>query len=505
MHRFKSLFVSGITLGVVCIACSDAGTNTSTGNPTTGQAGGSATVSAAGNAPTNTQAGSAAMAGNATTAASGAAGTTNAGGGTTNAGGGTTNAGGGTTSGTAGNASAGAAQGGSAGAAQGGSAGAGGGAVVTPYVPAWTCLEPTWPSATGSPVMISASKTIDANQVYDGKMALHDGTGSGDFAKDCSGSGTSNQGTTKPLFILKNGATLQNVVMGKHVADGIHCEGSCTIKNVWFPYVCDDAVTAMSDSSGTVSIDGGGAKNAHDKLFQDNSHGKFVVSNFYGEHLGKMYRACGAGGACDSTKANLTMTNVTAVGVDQIAGLTKGRDTATFSKICTFQTPTICEQYDDSDKSITDGPDGTTCKYKWTDTQVMLKRVVATFATASACPNYLTSGSATNPATACLADLSACIKPCLPGDNGLKMCDCTGTDNTYKCHSCALPSQEPAKSGLAPATAIAAAACSGATENKACSGEWNLCKSSAEYCACVYKPGYLQTADTVWDCVNPWW
>jgi hypothetical protein len=498
MHLFKSLFVSGLALCLVSIACSDAGTNGTgnpgTSNPGTGQPGGGAATSTAGNAPITSQAGTAAMAGNATTSGGGTAGAPSTSGGSNSAAGVSTGGGSG---------GAGTQQGGSASTA-GGSAGAGGGTTVTPYVPAWTCLEPTWPTATGTPVMISSSKTIDANQVYDGKMALHDGTGSGDFAKDCSGSGTSNQGTTKPLFILKNGATLQNVVMGKHVADGIHCEGTCTIKNVWFPYVCDDAVTAMSDSSGTVTIDGGGAKNAHDKLFQDNSHGKFIVQNFYGEHLGKMYRACGEGGACDNTKANLTMTNITAVGVDQIAGLTKGRDTGTFSKICTFQTPTICEQYDSSDSAITDGPDGTTCKYKWTDTQVMLKRAVGTFPTASACPNYLTSGSASNPATACMADLPQCIKYCLPGDNGIKMCDC-GADNTYKCHACALPAQEPAKTALAPATALAAGACSGVTEKKACSPEWNICKSDAEYCACVFKPGYLQTADTVWDCVNPWW
>jgi pectate lyase len=496
MQLFKALFLACTSLGLVCVACSDDTTTPGTVNPTAGQSSGVAgATNTAGNV-TSTP-GNSATAGNATT---GTAGTTNPGAGSSSAGsGGSSLAGGGAGS-----------QGGSAGATPGGAGtgtgtGTGGSAVITPYVPAWTCLEPTWPSATGTPVMISTSRTIDANQVYDGKMALHDGSGSGDFAKDCSGSGTSNQGTTKPLFILKNGATLQNVVMGKHVADGIHCEGTCTIKNVWFPYVCDDAVTAMSDSSGTVTIDGGGAKNAHDKLFQDNSHGKFIVQNFYGEHLGKMYRACGEGGACDNTKANLTMTNVTAVGVDQIAGLTKGRDTGTFTKICTFQTPTICEQYDSSDGAITDGPDGTTCKYKWTDTQVMLKRAIGTFPTAAACPNYLTSGSASNPATACIAELPQCIKYCLPGDNGIKMCDCTGTDNTYKCHSCALPAQEPAKTALAPATALAAPACSGATEKKACSPEWNICKSSAEYCACVFKPGYLQTADTVWDCVNPWW
>lgn len=390
--------------------------------------------------------------------------------------------------------------------AAGGMSAAGAGGAITPYVPAWACLNPTWPTATGTPVNISSTKNIAKNTVYDGKMALHNGSGSGDFAKDCSASGTAAQGTTDALFELEDGATIQNVIVGNHGADGIHCKGTCTIKNVWFPYVCDDMVTAASDSSGTVTIDGGGAKNAHDKLFQDNSHGKFIVQNFYGEKLGKMYRACGAGGACGSTKGNATFTNITAIGVDQIAGVTKGRDTATFSKICTYQTPTVCDQYDSSDNAVTDGPDGTTCKYKWTDIQVMLNRSVGTFATASECPNYLTSGSSTNPATACIADLPSCIKGCAPGVNGIKMCDCTGPGNTYKCHDCAGPATEPAKSGLAVAKAQAATACaSGVTKNKACTPEWNICLSGTQYCACVFKPGYLQTAPTVWDCVSQWW
>jgi hypothetical protein len=353
-------------------------------------------------------------------------------------------------------------------------------------------------------VSISATKSVSGT--YDGKMALHDGTGSGDFVKDCSGSGTSGQGTTDPLFELEDGATIQNVIIGNHGADGIHCKGTCTVKNVWFEYVCDDAVTAASGSSGTVTIDGGGAKNAHDKLFQDNSHGKFIIQNFYGERLGKMYRACGAGGACTSTKGNVTVTNVTAVGVDQIVGVTQGRDKATLSKICTFQTPTICDIYDANDNALSDGPDGTTCTYKWNDVQVMLNRVAGVFATASECPNYLTSGSSTNAATMCIADLGACINGCLPGDNGLKMCDCTGAGNTYKCHGCSLPTQDPAKTAFAPAAALAAPACaSGVAKNKACTSEWQVCKSGTQYCSCVFKPGYLQTANTVWDCVNPWW
>ena len=42
--------------------------------------------------------------------------------------------------------------------------------------------------------------------------------------------------------------------MGNNVGDGIHCEGSCTIDNVWFPYVCDDAITILG--GGTVTMAG---------------------------------------------------------------------------------------------------------------------------------------------------------------------------------------------------------------------------------------------------------
>ena len=512
MKALRGFFI--VSLGVIAVACgsgSDPDTTGSAGSPATGFSGAPGVAGASTAAGASSVAGSVGVAGASSVAGgsstAGVSGTANVAGASSAGAAGNGGASGAGTVGTAGSSSGGAASTGTAGASTGGMSGAAGApATVTPYVPAWACLNPTWPTATGTPVSITATKSIAKNAVYDGKMALHNGSGSGDFGKDCSGAGTAGQGTTNPLFELEDGATIENVIFGNHGADGIHCKGTCTIKNVWFPYVCDDAVTAEEGSSGTVTIDGGGAKNAHDKLFQDNSHGKFIVQNFYGEKLGKMYRACGQGGACGTTKGNATFTNITAVGVDQIAGVTQGRDTATFSKICTYQTPTICDQYDSNDNAVTDGPNGTTCKYAYTDIQVMLNRSVGTFATASECPNYLTSGSSTNPATACIADLTSCIKGCAPGDNGIKMCDCTGPGNTYKCHGCSGPALDPAKSALTSSKALASPACaSSVTKNNACTPEWNICTSGAQYCACVFKPGYLQTAPTVWDCVSAWW
>jgi pectate lyase len=382
----------------------------------------------------------------------------------------------------------------------GATAGTGG---APPFTPPFTCTIPTWPTPTGTPVSITATRSITGT--YDGKMALHNGSGSGDFVRDCAAAGTGAQGTTNALFELANGATIQNVIIGNHGADGIHCLGTCTIRNVWFQNVCDDAVTAVEGSSGTVTVDGGGMRGAHDKLFQDNSHGKFIIQNFYGEKLGKMYRACGEGGACGTTKGNLTITNTIAIGVDELVGVTQGRDTATISKLCVFQTPTVCQPYDSSDNRLpTDGPDGTTCKYSYADVQVMLDHVVpAGFTSGAACPNFFKSSSTTATGTACVATLPACLKYCAPGSNGVKQCNCL--NGSYSCKGCAAPALEPAKSGLSPTLKLPGVAACSAANGDTCSTEWNWCTLGTQDCVCVYKPGTLQQANTVWDCVNPWY
>jgi hypothetical protein len=43
---------------------------------------------------------------------------------------------------------------------------------------------------------------------------------------------------------LEDGASLSNVIIGENQLEGIHCEGSCTLTNVWFRDVCE--VSLMS-------------------------------------------------------------------------------------------------------------------------------------------------------------------------------------------------------------------------------------------------------------------
>lgn len=46
-------------------------------------------------------------------------------------------------------------------------------------------------------------------------------------------------GDSDAVFILKDGATLKNAIIGADQIEGVHCEGSCTIENVWWEAVCE--------------------------------------------------------------------------------------------------------------------------------------------------------------------------------------------------------------------------------------------------------------------------
>ena len=46
-------------------------------------------------------------------------------------------------------------------------------------------------------------------------------------------------GSDSAVFILENGASLSNVIIGVNQLEGVHCKGACTLKNVWFRGVCE--------------------------------------------------------------------------------------------------------------------------------------------------------------------------------------------------------------------------------------------------------------------------
>lgn len=46
-------------------------------------------------------------------------------------------------------------------------------------------------------------------------------------------------GSDSAVFILEDGASIANVIIGGDALEGIHCQGSCTLTNVWFRDVCE--------------------------------------------------------------------------------------------------------------------------------------------------------------------------------------------------------------------------------------------------------------------------
>ncbi len=139
-------------------------------------------------------------------------------------------------------------------------------------VPALACLgyEGGVPAATDT---VSSGSVIEvkAGQVFDGGWRRYD-RGSG----ACSGQAEG--GDADAVFLLRKGATLRNVIIGKNQAEGVHCDGPCTLEFVWFEDVCEDAITVKNDASGDHSwIIGGGAYHASDKIVQHNGCGTVNV------------------------------------------------------------------------------------------------------------------------------------------------------------------------------------------------------------------------------------
>jgi pectate lyase C len=225
------------------------------GSTATGSAGRNA-AAAGGSAGTTSNAGSTATAG---TAAAGTGGFAATGGSSGSATAGTPAAGTTATAGT----------GGSAGKAGQPAAGSGGSAGEPAEPPEGGELDETY--------VVAAGQTFDGQgKRYTAGSALGDGSQSED---------------QQPMFRLEPGATLLNVVLGAPAADGIHCQGDATLRNIVWEDIGEDALTIKGE--GTVKLDGGSAKNGDDKVFQINAASRFEVSNFKASNAGKFIRQNG--------------------------------------------------------------------------------------------------------------------------------------------------------------------------------------------------------------------
>ena len=160
-------------------------------------------------------------------------------------------------------------------------ASSGGSANVT--LAAWPgCPAYVNPSET---VPLTTSITVPAGTTYDG----------GGKRFQLSNGGQSEG--QPPVFDVQEGGTLRNVVIGNLAADGVHCQGNCTVYNTWWEDVGEDAATALGGPGTTMRVDCGGSFLGTDKTFQHNGQGTLYISRFVADNWaskgGKFYRSCG--------------------------------------------------------------------------------------------------------------------------------------------------------------------------------------------------------------------
>ncbi|MDI6100683.1 pectate lyase [Actinoplanes sp. NEAU-A12] len=220
-----------------------------------------------------------------------------------------------------------------------------------------------WPKAT---VDKPVTATIPVSGTVDGGNARY--FGSGALGGDGQDEGQD------PLFKLADGAVLKNVILGAPAADGIHCSGSCTLINVWWENVGEDAATFKGGASATYTVDGGGAKGADDKVFQHNGGGTLTIKNFQVSDFGKLYRSCG-NCSTQHKRAVVVQNVVVTAPVGSLVGINQNfGDTATISKVTVVgkKSLDICVKFTGNNTGkeptkIGAGPDGTFCKYTESD------------------------------------------------------------------------------------------------------------------------------------------
>ena len=226
-----------------------------------------------------------------------------------------------------------------------------------------------WPSSTGT-VQKSEHITVKAGEVFDGKMQMFERSN-----VRCSGG----EGQlTEAVFVVEAGGTLKNAIIGKNQKEGVHCiDNDCTIENVWWNDVCEDALSIKGGSAHSVTtLTNCGARHASDKVVQHNGYGTVKIKGFFVQNFGKLYRSCGT---CGNIRRTVTVEDVYAVDpLVSIVTVNKNYgDQATLSNIHIKTTngrndAAVCEwtQGNLRPSNLGEGPLNTLCQYSKSDIHI---------------------------------------------------------------------------------------------------------------------------------------
>ncbi|KAE9291757.1 hypothetical protein PF008_g25251 [Phytophthora fragariae] len=230
----------------------------------------------------------------------------------------------------------------------------GGGSSTTPSTSGGSVPDGTWPTSAGV-VQFAEARIIKA------------------------GEGQSESDASTAVFKMEPGSTLKNVIIGKNQMEGVHCDKhDCTIENVWWDDVCEDALSVKGGTPTSVTtVTGGGARSADDKVIQHNGFGTVKIDGFYGEDISKLYRSCGT---CGDKQRKVSVTNVYIVNPDNaVVTVNKNwKDEATLSNIWVKSAGKkkvkICQwsqgNADGEPSMLGDGPSPPLCQYSESDIHI---------------------------------------------------------------------------------------------------------------------------------------
>jgi hypothetical protein len=140
-------------------------------------------------------------------------------------------------------------------------------------------------------------------------------------------------------------------LIGPNQIEGVHCNGGCTLTNVWWDAVCEDAFSIKLQEDGeTTTINGGGATGADDKVIQHNGGGTVIINDFTVSDFGKLYRSCG--NCDDMPDRHVQISGGSASSGDILVGINSNMgDTASISGMTVTDVESECIDFE----GVTDG------------------------------------------------------------------------------------------------------------------------------------------------------
>lgn len=137
------------------------------------------------------------------------------------------------------------------------------------------------------------------------------------------------KGKKKAVFILEDGATLKNCILG-YSQESVNCRATCQVENCHWLQICDEAIS-FHMKTGQAKVSGCSFANAGNKALQFNGGGTVVVNDSCFNNVDIAYRSCGS--KCSTSKRAVVFHNNIIDGVNTVAGYnSKHGDTAHISK-----------------------------------------------------------------------------------------------------------------------------------------------------------------------------